>query len=163
MMKPADYSRAMQDVLSNLPVDTSSFRDALRTQTALGEKLSRVALEAAERSTEVSSRWAKDTIARLGELSTAKDEPADYTKAMSDFATAAAELAAEHMAAYAEIAKKVQMETVDLMLTAGKDIAADAQTTAQSVAENVSRQAEAASRNAQNAVNAGKNADSAKS
>jgi hypothetical protein len=34
------------------------------------------------------------------------------------------------MAAYAEVAKKVQMDTVDLMLTAGKDIASDAQKTA---------------------------------
>ena len=31
------------------------------------------------------------------------------------------------MAAYAEVAKKVQLDTVELMLTAGKDVAPDAQ------------------------------------
>ncbi|WP_205966070.1 hypothetical protein [Paracoccus liaowanqingii] len=46
---------------------------------------------------------------------------------MSDFAGGTAETAAEQMAAYAEVAKKVQMDTVDLLLTAGKDIGSDAQ------------------------------------
>ena len=57
-------------------------------------------------------------------------------------ATAATEMAAEHMAAYAEVAKKVQMETVDLMLTTGKDLAADAQ----DAVEKTTRQAQAAAR-----------------
>ncbi|WP_410217092.1 phasin family protein, partial [Paracoccus sp. (in: a-proteobacteria)] len=77
----------------------------------LGEKLARVALAAAERSSEISARWAKDSLTRMGELATVKDEPSDYAKAASDFASASAELAAEYMAAYAEVAKKVQMDT----------------------------------------------------
>ena len=64
--------------------------------------------------------------AAIALLASAKAEPADYTKAASDFATAAAELAAENLAAFAEIAKKVQMETVELMLAAGKDLSEDA-------------------------------------
>ena len=35
------------------------------------------------------------------------------------------------LAAFAEVAKKVQMDTVDLMLTAGKDLASDAQKAAE--------------------------------
>jgi hypothetical protein len=35
-------------------------------------------------------------------------------------------LIAENLAAFAEIAKKVQMETVELMMAAGKDISEDA-------------------------------------
>jgi len=85
-----------------------------------------VALEAAEKSNEISSKWTKDTISKLGAVTTVKDEPTDYTKALSDFASASAEMAAENMAAYAEVAKKVQMETVELLLAAGKDISEDA-------------------------------------
>ena len=55
-------------------------------------------------------------------MSKAKAEPADYAKAMTDFASAYAEVTAEHMAAFAEVAKKVQMDTVELMMAAGKDI-----------------------------------------
>ncbi len=45
---------------------------------------------------------------------------------MTDFASATAEVAAENMAAFAEIAKKVQMDTVELMISAGKDMGQDA-------------------------------------
>ncbi|MRX51864.1 Phasin [Paracoccus sp. S-4012] len=144
MIKTTDYTKAMQDMLANMPVDTSSMNETFRTQAALGEKMARVALQAAERSTEISAQWAKDSISRMGEMMTQKDQPADYAKAMSDFAAAAAELASEHMAAYAEVAKKVQMDTVDLMLSAGRDVTKDAQNAATNVAASVGRKPEAA-------------------
>ena len=55
-----------------------------------------------------------------------KEEPADYAKALGDFASAQAETAAENMAAFAEIAKKLQTETVELMMAAGKDMSEEA-------------------------------------
>lgn len=140
MAKTPDFAKTMQDMMANFPIDTSSMQEAMKSQGMLGEKLAKVALGAAERSTEISARWAKDTIARAGELAAVREEPSEYAKAMSDFASASAEMAAEHMAAYAELAKKVQMDTVDLMLTAGKDIAADAQ----KVAEKATRETQAA-------------------
>ncbi|MFD2815094.1 Phasin [Paracoccus aerius] len=120
-------------MMANFPIDTSSFQEAFKSQGMMGEKLARVALTAAERSTEISAQWAKDTLARMGELAVVKHEPSDYAKSMTDFASASAEVAAEHMAAFAEVAKKVQMDTVDLMLTAGKDVAADARNVAETV------------------------------
>lgn len=140
MTKTPDFTKAFQDIMAKFPVDTSSLQDSFKSQSALGEKMARVALAAAERSTEISAQWAKDTIARVGELTVSKTEPADYAKALSDYASASAEVAAEHMAAFAEVAKKVQMDTVDLMMTAGKDIAADAQ----KVAESATRETQAA-------------------
>ena len=126
MAKTPDFTKTMQDMMANFPSNMSSIQDAMKSQSVLSEKLDRVALAAAERSTEISARWAKDS-ACVGELAAHKDEPSDYTKAVSDFASRSAELAAEHMAAYAEVAKKVQLDTVELMLTAGKDVAPDAQ------------------------------------
>lgn len=126
MQKPQDFTKVMQDMMAAFPVDASSMQDAFRTQAAMTEKMAKVALEAAEKSNEISSRWTKDTIAKIGALAKAKEEPTEYTKAMTDFASAAAEMAAEHMAAFAEVAKKVQMETVELMMAAGKDFSEDA-------------------------------------
>lgn len=126
MTKTPDFTKVMQDMMAAFPVDASSFQNAFKTQAAMGEKLSKVALEAAEKSTEISAKWAKDAIGKLSDVSRAKSDPADYTKAATDFASAAAEMAAEHMAAFAEVAKKVQMETVELMLAAGKDFSEDA-------------------------------------
>lgn len=125
--KTPDFTKAFQDVLAAFPVDATAFQNAFKTQAAVGEKLTKVALEAAEKSTEISSKWAKDTLAKVGEAAKAKADPADYSKAMSTFASATAELAAENMAAFAEVAKKVQMETVELMLAAGKDASEEAQ------------------------------------
>ncbi|MCB1380397.1 MAG: phasin, PhaP [Alphaproteobacteria bacterium] len=126
MAKTQDFTAAMKDFMGAFPVDTKSFEDAFKTTATLNEKLSGVALEAAEKSAEISSKWTKSTLSKLAELSKAKAEPADYAKAITDFASASAEVAAENMAAFAEIAKKVQMDTVELMMAAGKDITEDA-------------------------------------
>ena len=100
--------------------------DAFKTTASLNEQLSGVALTAAEKSAEISSNWTKDTLDKLADMSKVKAEPADYAKAMTDFASASAEAAAENLAAFSEIAKKVQTETVELMMAAGKDISEDA-------------------------------------
>ena len=126
MTKTPDFTKVIQDMMASFPVDASALQNAFKTQAAFGEKLSKVALEAAEKSTEISSKWAKETLAKLNAAAKAKTEPTDYTKSVSDFASAAAELAAENMAAFAEVAKKVQMDTVELMLAAGKDVSEEA-------------------------------------
>lgn len=149
MTKTPDYTKVMQDMMASFPMDMSAFQNAFKSQAAFGEKLSKVALEAAEKSTEISSKWAKDTLAKLTVASKAKTEVADYTKAASDFATQAAEMAAENLAAFAEVAKKVQMETVELMLAAGKDASEEATAAvkkATAEVQNVAKKAAAAAK-----------------
>lgn len=126
MAKAQDMNTVMKDIMGAFPVDTKAMEDAFKNQAALNEKLSGVALDAAEKSAELSSKWTKETLAKLSDMTKAKAEPADYAKAMTDFASANAEVAAENMAAFAEIAKKVQMDTVELMMAAGKDLQEDA-------------------------------------
>ena len=123
---PQDMTAMFKDVMGAFPVDTTAFEDAFKNSAALNEKLTAVALTAAEKSSEISSKWTKDTLSKLGDMSKAKDEPADYAKAMTDFASAQAEVAAENMAAFAEVAKKVQMETVELLMSAGKEATEEA-------------------------------------
>ena len=137
MAKTQDFTKIVQDMMSSMPIDTSKYQEALKSQAALGEKMTKVALDAAEKSTEISSKWAKDTIAKVGTLAKTKEEPADYAKAVSDFASAAAEMAAENLAAFAEVAKKVQMETVELMMAAGKDFQEDATAAVKKATEEV--------------------------
>ena len=122
MTKTPDMTAMFKDVMGAFPVDTAAFDGAFKNSASLNEKLSNVALTAVEKSTEISSKWTKDTLGKLEDMAKAKAEPADYAKAMTDFASASAETAAEHMAAFAEIAKKVQMDTVELMMAAGKDM-----------------------------------------
>ena len=126
MAKSNDYTKMMKDMMGAFPVDTSAMTEAFKNQASFADKMSKVVLDAAEKSTEVSAGWTKATIGKLGVVTNVKDDPADYTKAMTDFASAQAEMSAESMAAFAEIAKKVQMETVELMMAAGKDFGDDA-------------------------------------
>ena len=146
MAKTQDFTAAMKDIMGKFPVDTAAFEGMFKNNNfedmfknnnfdgmfkntnALTEKLSGVALSAAEKSAEVSSKWTKETIAKLGDMANAKTDPADFAKVATDLASAAAEVAAENMAAFAEIAKKVQADTVELMMAAGKDATEDAST-----------------------------------
>jgi hypothetical protein len=124
--KTQDYTKIMKDMMGAFPVDMSAVQDAFKSQASLSDKMSRVALTAADKSTEISTKWTKQTLAKVAEVTAIKEDPADYTKAITDFASLQAEMAAETMAAFAEIAKNVQMETVELMMSAGKDMTADA-------------------------------------
>ena len=124
--KTPDMTKMLQEMMGAFPVDTKAMQDAFKTSATLSEKMSKVVLEAADKSTEISSKWTKEILAKLAEVTTVKDEPADYGKAVTDFASVQAELTSEALAAFAEVAKKVQMETVELMLAAGKDISEDA-------------------------------------
>ncbi|MGI3166135.1 phasin family protein [Pseudooceanicola sp. 200-1SW] len=126
MAKTQDFTAIMKDFMGAFPVDTSSMEDAFKTQATLNEKLSAVALDAAGKSTDLSTKWTKETLTKMSEMSKAKTDPADYAKAMTDFASAFAEMSAENMAAFAEIAKKVQTDTVELMMAAGKDMTEEA-------------------------------------
>ncbi|CAM4072515.1 hypothetical protein [Palleronia rufa] len=123
--KTTDYTKMMQEMMASLPTDMSAYQDTFKSYASFGERMSKVALEAAEKSTEISSKWTKDTLSKLNGVAVVREEPADYGKAVTDFASAQAEATAETLAAFAEVAKNVQMETVELMLSAGKDMSED--------------------------------------
>jgi hypothetical protein len=126
MTKTPDITKYVTDMMGAFPVDTSAMQGAFKTQAEFGEKLSKVALDAAEQSAEISHKWTRETLSKMYPVTTVKADASDYAKAMTDFASAYAEVTAEHMAAYAEVAKKVQMETVELMIAAGRDAQEDA-------------------------------------
>ena len=130
MTTTPDFTAVFKDMMGSFPVDTKAMEEAFKSQTTLAEKMSKVALEAANKSSELSAKWTQETLGKFAAVATAKAEPADYAKATTDFATATAESASEHMAAFAEIAKKVQTQTMELVLAAGKDMSADMTTAA---------------------------------
>lgn len=131
MAKAQDYTAMFKDVMGAFPIDTKAIEEAFKTQSTLAEKLSNVAIDAAHKSTDLSAKWTNDTLNKLAGVSTAKAEPADYAKSVTDFATASSEVAAENVAAFAEIARKVQTETLELVLAAGKQTSEDMSAVAQ--------------------------------
>lgn len=106
MAASQDYTKMMQEMMASFPMDMSSFQDSFKSCASFGEKMSKVGLEAAEKSTDISARWTKQTIAKMNDVAAMRDQPSDYGRAMTDFASAQAEMTAETMAAFAEVAKK---------------------------------------------------------
>ncbi|MBT8417614.1 MAG: phasin, PhaP, partial [Silicimonas sp.] len=126
MAKTQDPQAMMKEFLALFQVDTKSFEEAFKNTAAFNEKLAAVTLDAASRSSELSAKWTADTIAKLSDVSKAQSDPAAYAEVLKDFASAQSEIAASNMNAFAELAKKVQNETVELMVAAGKEISEEA-------------------------------------
>ncbi|SHI59696.1 phasin family protein [Wenxinia saemankumensis] len=143
--KTQDYTAMMKDMMGAFPVDQKAMESMFKSQTAFAEKMSAVAIDAAQQSTDLSARWTQDTLTKMSAITQARTEPADYAKAMTDFATASAESAAEHMAAFADIAKKVQTETLELMMAMGKDMSTDMQDVARKATSDMTSAAKKAS------------------
>ena len=141
-----DFTAIFKDVADAFPVDTKAMEEQFKNQTALAEKMSAVALDAAGKSAELSAKWTQDTIAKMEAMSKSKAEPADYAKATTDFASATAEAAAENMSAFAEIAKKVQTQTMELVLAAGKDMSDEVSAAAQKATSEVTAAAKKATK-----------------
>lgn len=144
--KTQDFTKVFADMTAAFPVDMTAFNEAMKNSAALGEKMSKVALDAASTSAELSSKWTKETLGKMSGVTTAQAEPADYTKAMTDFASTTAESSAEHMAAFAEVAKKVQMETVELLMAAGKDIQEETSTAVKKATDELAASAKKATK-----------------
>ncbi|MBO6854571.1 MAG: Phasin [Marivivens sp.] len=146
--KTQDYSAMLKDMMGAFPVDTKIMQDVYKSQSTLAEKMSAVQLDAAQKSTELSAKWMQDTLSKMSSITKAKAEPADYAKSMTDFASATAEAAAEHVAAYAEIAKKVQTETLELMMNAGKSMSDEMSAAAKKATEEMTSAAKKATASA---------------
>ena len=151
-----DFNTIIKDMMGAFPIETKALEDAYKSQTAMAEKMSSVALDAAKKSTDLSAKWALDTLTKMSDLSKAKSEPADYAKSVTDFASASAETAAENMAAFAEIAKKVQTESLELMMAAGKSASEDMTAAAQKATAEVTAAAQKVTAGAASAANTAK-------
>ncbi len=121
MTKTPDFTKAFENMFSAFPTDISAFSDAFKNSAEISGKFARIALEAAEKNAELSQAWTKDTLAKLEVATEIQKDPSDYAKVVSDIASSQAQAAPEHIAASTEVAKKAQMDTVELMLSAGKD------------------------------------------
>jgi len=122
MAKRPGEQNPFADFMPAMPADFT-MPVSMRQSAELGEKLSRAALMAAEQSASIASAWTRDTLAKLGEASRAKEDPAEYGKAAGEFANTAFQAASENMVAFAEVAKRLQMETIEIVLAAGQDAA----------------------------------------
>ncbi len=113
-----DYTRAFSDMASQLPLSPAAINDACQKAAAGFEKAASIALNATAEVVDINDRWAKDTLARAKGVAAEKPSPEDMAKAMQDYASSSWEASAQYLASYTEVARKAQMEAVELAMGA---------------------------------------------
>ncbi|WP_425052601.1 phasin, PhaP [Psychromarinibacter sp. S121] len=133
MAKSTTGKGGMSDPFGN--VDMGSMMEQIKGSAVVGEKLSKAALDAAEKASELSSSWTKQTIANMGDVTSVKDDPTDYAKAMTDFASSQGALAQENLNAFAQIAQALQEQTISILMEASSSMGGDAAEAVQKAAD----------------------------
>ena len=122
MVRTIDMNKFYKDFMASLPMDTSVFDDAIKKQTEINEKYYDLFLKVAENSAAVSYKWASDTITKMQEAPKYDGDLSGYAKSIGDIVSAQADVTTENLAAYVEIAKKAQIDSVSLFLSSANEV-----------------------------------------
>jgi len=117
-----EFTKAIENMMSGSFPDMSAFTDATKNATDFSAKLSQIALAAAEKNAELTSAWTQEALAKLDAATKVQADPAAYAKMISELANEQAQTSPEQIAAFAEVARKAQQDTVELVMTAGKEM-----------------------------------------
>lgn len=121
MTKTPDYMDYFKSMMSGDMMDAKSAGAMFASASEYTAKLNRIALEAAEKSAELSNEWTKESLQKLEAFGEPISEPTELAKITSEIAAAHAHEAPEQLAKFAEVAKAAQMATIELLMSAGKE------------------------------------------
>ena len=125
MPQKTDLATVLRNMMGASSSDQFAMPVSVQAPAAMVEKLARIALDGAERSTHIAVDLASRTLAMMSEMTGAHVDPAGYAKSVNDFASNYVEIASEAMAALAETVKSVQMESVEFLMMASQGAAAE--------------------------------------
>lgn len=114
-----DFTKPFENMFDS--ADMSAFNDMFKNAAEFNSKFSEIVLTAAEKNAELSQAWTKETLKKVQTMTKPQSDPADYAKVITDFTSAQAQTTPERIAAFAEVAKKAQMDTIELLVSAGKE------------------------------------------
>ena len=113
-----DYSKSFEKMMSQSPV---KFDDAMKSVMDFNSKFGKIALDTVKKNAELSQDWAKESLSALDPFVKSTEKPEDFMKIATDYMSSQTQSTPKHIAEFAEVAKKAQLETIDLMMKAGKD------------------------------------------
>ena len=114
-----EYTKNFEKFSTQNPFLSSHSLDGI---LEFNSKLSKIALETIKKNTELSQEWSKETLNSLETFTKTQKNPSDYSKVINDFVTQQTQSSPKHIAEYAEIAKNAQLDTIDLYMSAGKEM-----------------------------------------
>ena len=133
-----DMNKFFENFMASFPMDTAIFDDAVEKQSAISKEYYDLFLGVAEKSTTVTYKWATETLAKMQKAPSYDGDPSNYAKSKGDFVSEQADVATENLAAYAEIAKKAQMDALSLFLSTAKEVQTEAAAAVKKAANDVS-------------------------
>ena len=125
-MNNTDYTAFFQDMMSGKMMQMPAANDMVGTMTAYQARMNKIALDAAEKNAELAYGWMKDTISKMEPFTKSSESATDMVKTSAEIMTSTMRAAPEHVAKFAEVAKKAQTDTVELLMEAGKDFQGEA-------------------------------------
>jgi hypothetical protein len=114
-----EYTKNFEKFSTQNPFMSSHSLDSI---FEFNSKLSKIALDTLKKSAELSQDWSKETLNSLDTFTKTHKNPSDYSKVINDFITQQTQSSPKHIAEFAELAKKAQLDTIDLYMSAGKEI-----------------------------------------
>ena len=114
-----EYTKNIEKLTNQNPFFSTKSIDSV---LEFNSKLSKIAIDTFKKNSEITQEWSKETLTALEKLTKTQKNPNDYTKVVNDFVVEQSQSSPKHLAEYAEIAKKAQLETIDLYMTAGKEL-----------------------------------------
>ena len=118
MIKFDDYKKNFEEMFSKSPINLEDFYKSVNDYNS---KFSKIAFDTFKKNVEVSQAWTKETLSGMDKLVKQQGQPEDFAKVASDFVTEQAQTSPKYMSELAEIAKKNQLDTIELFMQAGKE------------------------------------------
>ena len=118
--------------LQSFGLDEKGLSSSAKNMATLNEKLTKAALSAAEKSAEVSGNWTREMLDQMASGSGAELSPAQRAEAATRVSSEIVETSTRNMNEYADIARKLQMETMALLINASKGKTEEASSSDQS-------------------------------
>ena len=113
-----DYKKNFEEMFSKSPINLEDFYKGVNDYNS---KFSKIAFDTFKKNVEVSQAWTKETLSGMDKFVKQQGKPEDYAKVASDFVTEQAQSSPKYMSELAEIAKKNQLDTIELFMQAGKE------------------------------------------
>ena len=113
-----DYTKNFEKMMSQSPIKID---EAMKSIMDYNSKFGKIALDTVKKNTELSQTWAKESLSALDPIVKSTEKPEDFMKIATDYMSSQTQSTPKHIAEFAEVAKKAQLETIDLMMKAGKD------------------------------------------
>ena len=113
-----DYTKNFEKMMSQSPI---KIVEAMKSVMDYNAKFGKIALDTVKKNTELSQTWAKESLSALDPFVKSTEKPEDFMKIATDYVSSQTQSTPKHIAEFAEVAKKAQLETIDLMMKAGKD------------------------------------------